>query len=460
MKALRARLSAVSQSDEGFTLIEVIVALMIFAIVAVGIGYSLTSVLVLTRDGRSREVAIGLAAESIDDARSIEDIFTIESQDPTDATDHTVRSVDGVDYYIVRVAKWVTSTNSDAQCGAAGGVTVGGSFEFKRINVTVTWNGMRPGSLPVRSDTLIAPNKRINEENKGTILVSVQLASGRGAAGLAVTATPASTNPNGAAAITVPILATDEEGCTYILKVVPGNYTITLTKLGWIDDGQNSPASKTISVAADGSTAVGFQFDQAATYKLNFGDATTALKPTNFNVSFTNTYGDKVVTNPAAGGTALHPFTVGYQAIAGDPNDAVPTNLGCESPDPANWPARAGDGALGIRSEAASAAPGATATVPIGMGMITVPNVNGSYITAVSEATGPNGDPGCAQQVKYFFGKMSTANPVIALPFGSWRIYKSSDSTLGSDMSGLLPVAPIGTVSGKVVTLDPRVVLP
>ena len=76
MKSLRTRLDD-SRNDAGLTLIEVVVALMLLGIVAVGVGYSLASILKLTQDARSREVAIGLAAEVIDDSRSIENVFDV-----------------------------------------------------------------------------------------------------------------------------------------------------------------------------------------------------------------------------------------------------------------------------------------------------------------------------------------------------------------------------------------------
>lgn len=427
---------------------------MLLGIVAAGVGYSLTSILRLTQDARSREVAVSLAAEVIDDSRSIENVFDVG------IVTYPARVVGGETYTIVRTSQWVTSNNTDAQCGAAGGASVGGSFEFKRVNVEVTWPGMR--GTPVRSDTLIAPNERINEENKGTILVSVQLASGAGAQALTVSAVPATTNPNGASAITVPILQTDAEGCTYILKVVPGNYNISVTKTGWIDAEQKTTPVRTVSVAADASATAGFQFDQASTYKLAYlGAAATAIKATNHKVSFTNTYGEWPILNPATAGTALHPFSGGYQAIAGDPDLAAGTNLGCLAPDPANWPTRVLDGAVGARTPAASAAPGATVTANVAMGTVNLTSVNGDFITAVSQknATSSIDDPGCETVTTLTFPKMTTANATIALPYGSWLIYKGSSlGALGSQLNPV-PTSLFDTLNGKIVTLDPRTVL-
>jgi len=427
---------------------------MLLGIVAAGVGYSLTSILRFTQDARSREVAIGLAAEAIDDSRSVENVFDVG------VTTYPPRVVGGATYTIVRDTQWVTSNNTDAQCGAAGGASVGGSFEFKRVNVVVTWPGMRGEA--VHSDTLIAPNERINEQNKGTILVSVQLASGAGAQGLTVSAVPAAINPNGASAITVPILQTDPEGCTYILKVVPGNYDVSVTKSGWIDADQKTAPVRTVSVAADASATAGFQFDQASTFKLAYaGAAAAAVKPTNHKVSFTNTYGEWPILNPSSTGTTLHPYSGGYAAIAGDPDLPAGANLGCLAPDPANWPTRTADGAIGARAAAAYAAPGATVTATVNMGTVAVSTTTGDFITAVSQknATSSLDDPGCETVTTLTFPKTVASTTTIALPYGSWLIYKGNASgVLGSQLNPV-PQSIFDTLNGKIITLDPRTVV-
>ncbi|MCH3110243.1 prepilin-type N-terminal cleavage/methylation domain-containing protein, partial [Listeria monocytogenes] len=50
-------------SESGVSMIEVIVAMMIFAIISVGVSYSLLSAFTITNDSRSRAVATNLAAQ-------------------------------------------------------------------------------------------------------------------------------------------------------------------------------------------------------------------------------------------------------------------------------------------------------------------------------------------------------------------------------------------------------------
>src|SRR3954451_20043030 len=79
MKALRSVLRRLPAEDSGVSLIEVLVAMMIFAIISVGVAYSLLSAFTLTGDSRSRAVATNLAAQEVDLDRSTADFFALQS---------------------------------------------------------------------------------------------------------------------------------------------------------------------------------------------------------------------------------------------------------------------------------------------------------------------------------------------------------------------------------------------
>ena len=78
------------KTHRGFTLIEVVVAMLVFAIIATGFLMTLTAGLVTTRDTRTRIVAANLASQQIDLIRS-QDVF-----DVTSSTDVAKVSVIGV----------------------------------------------------------------------------------------------------------------------------------------------------------------------------------------------------------------------------------------------------------------------------------------------------------------------------------------------------------------------------
>src|SRR5690606_2055259 len=105
----------------------------------------------------------------------------------------------------------------------------------------------------------------INDPSMGTILVSVLSGDGTGRPGVTVTAVPASP-ANGAGPLTVAPAKTDPQGCTYILKVKPGNYTVGVSTSNYVSHTQATSSSQVVGVAAGESAAVGFQYDAAATF--------------------------------------------------------------------------------------------------------------------------------------------------------------------------------------------------
>ena len=455
--------------QSGLTLIEIIVAMMIFAIVAVGIAYTLTNVLTLTRDARSRVVAANIAAEMIDKARSFENVFQVigagegDGNGVDDIPDST-KVVDGTRYYIYLDAKWVNDEDSTSQCGAAA-ATGNTALKYKRINVTVTWDGMRPGTTLVRSDTVISPNTRINEPTLGSIVIAVGDELDSPQSGIASTTTPTVQSGNTAAAVTAQGLATDADGCSYVLKVVPGTYDVKLTKTGYVDVYQaaNTSSTAVVSVVAGGTALARFTFDNGALITSTYPSG--AMIPTNLQTTFSTTFADKVMSG--ANPQRVFPFGAGYQLIAGTVND----NGACKSPDPAAWPIRS-DGAVATRPDPVTIAPGSAASVPVALGKVAVSagGLGGKYITAVIQTAGANGDPGCATPkdsasaalTAYKFGTASTNSTVIALPFGTYKLYYGNSAGLLTNALAGSPYNADGTPSGATatttVTLDPRLV--
>ena len=201
IRKLRAHLT---RDDSGMGIVEVITAFMIFAVIMIGMGMSMTSMTRLTAETTNRETAANLAAGEIDRIQSQKDAFKV-----FDKTDD--RTIDGVKYTIKTSVAWVPTSGGSGNCG-----TGGGTLQYKRVNVVVTWTGMYlPGG--VRADTILAPATRINDPATGTILVSVIDVNGEGSSSIAVSATKTS----GGTGISGTIDPTDADGCTYILKAPP-----------------------------------------------------------------------------------------------------------------------------------------------------------------------------------------------------------------------------------------------
>ncbi|GAB3121837.1 prepilin-type N-terminal cleavage/methylation domain-containing protein [Glaciibacter psychrotolerans] len=448
MKSTRARLDVTSAREAGLSLVEVIVAMMVFAILSIGVIFSLMTMLTQTVDSRAREVAANLAAQEIDSARSASDLFALLDADLAPVT------VNGQTFAVHRSTQWVSDPTQDVACGAAKG-----ALQYKRVNVTVRWSGMR-GDTPVRADTLLAPKSRISDETQGVILVSVSNELGEGVEGVTITISPS---------ITPAPSATDAQGCSYLLKVPPAAYTITVKKPGYVDNMQKVAPSTPLTIAAGASLSAKFTMDKLLPLNLAYASEFAAVGvkiPTKMSTSLlhsTDVPLDSVA--PAAAlsrSVSLYPFRDGYAAVAGNylaKNDVTP---GCLSPNPVEWPAGADETGLPIAAQAPQAivpAVGATAQVPMGVVAVARSGTE-TVVTAVSVAA-PAGtaDPGCAQlTMTYTFGAVLAATPVtLALPFGSWQLYYGATANAAKKVpQANMTVTSPSKLTAGIVTLDPR----
>jgi type II secretory pathway pseudopilin PulG len=455
------------RNDDGIGLIEVLVALMIFSIIAVGMAYSMISISRLTADSTQRETATNLAAQEIDRIQSLPNAFGV-----TDDDDNPI-VVDGVSYNVARYLSWISTTGASGSCGSGGG-----NLQYKRVNIEVTWDGQYIEEA-VRADSILAPTTRINDPSYGVILVSVLGIDGDGRSGVTVRVTPES--GGGGVAITDPIANTDADGCTYVLKVSPGKYKIEVERTGYIDTNQIAVPSYTQQVVAAGSTiTASFQYENASSFVLKFAATSNTTTP-NLPSNLETTYVGGLVNYLKSGTVSplkLHPFASGYQAVSGD-------SALCLANDPENW---TGTTTLldGVRATGVATAPGASANLPIPMGVVNVliPNDNNRrYLTAVQQVTTASaGNPGCATARNFTFSTQFAKNTTvpIALPYGTWKIYASSatgttsvstlltsgvtplDGVVKVDAAGALVKGILGNSKfvNPLLTIDPREVTP
>ncbi|MBU1589493.1 MAG: type II secretion system GspH family protein [Actinobacteria bacterium] len=453
MSALR-RLIERAKPDQGMSLIEVVVAMLVFAVIAAGVGYSTIAIVKITNDARARQVATNLATSEIDVLRGLQDPFLITNNTKTVTVGQRT-------YTVIRSVSWVEANGTDVGCGTGSGV-----MQSKRVNVTVKWDNQLNTTPDVRTDTLISPDQRINDPSLGTVRVSVLNVAGTGSQGVSVTIAPTS----GGAALSEQPAATDSDGCSFALKVAPGTYSVTINRSNSIDTSQLASPSKSVTVVAGGSVAALFQYDYAATFNLSYSTAGYLL-PSNLDTTFLSTYGAYVVSGGAKSQALLHPVPSGYAGIAGKYIAPVAGNAGCVNVDPATWPEATVNGkvlAAGVRTPNVAAAPqGSTGmSIPVGSANVTMPS--SAYLFAVSVA-GPSGaaDPGCAAAPTYNFGVVS-GTKTIALPYGSWVLYYGANANgsgkipvpsgnvglVGTVIGGV--VAIVGGSGGATITLDPR----
>jgi prepilin-type N-terminal cleavage/methylation domain-containing protein len=462
MKAFRAFLRSTHTADDGVSLIEVIVAMMIFAIISVGVAYSLLSAFSLTNDSRSRAVATNLAAQEIDLDRSAADIFALSSTPENLPKTVRVPSGTGIAYSIERDVSWVYNSGTDVDCNAS----AASSLLYKRIHVSVTWPKMI--GAPVVSDTVFAPSSKISVDTLGTILVSTKSATGAAVSGVTVSVSP---NPGSVPAVT------DVMGCSYVLKVPPGTYAVTVTKSNSVDPLQNTAPSRTVTVTAGASTSAGFTYDDAGTVGMSYPTSGSVQAPNNLVDTFVSSNGVYNTTATTPSSVKLFPSTE-YDSFPGAFVAKTDSNAGCLSPDPGHWPDTTDAQGHTLRASAPSTvrfpAKGA-ATVPrFPMGSVTVTNTAGTTsdftLVATSAASGVGGDPGCSgkPQKLTFANKLNKSKgsqQTLVLPYGSWTLAwgtSATPTTLVPSASLSAPSGATGTKIGLlgVFTLDPRVVVP
>jgi hypothetical protein len=459
-RALR-RITATIGADNGTSIVEVIAAVVIFMILSVGVMQGLVTSVRLAGDQRHRVTALSLAASEIDYVRAISDPFTVLDRE----FDETI---DGITYTIERDTSWVTGTGADVPCTGSGS----NNLQLKRVNVSVTWEGRMSASHPVNSDTVLAPTGRINDPARGTILISATRADGTGAAGVDVTVTPSG---GGAAALDAAPPDTDAEGCSYALHVVPGTYTISLSRSNWIDSEQRTTPTTSVVVTAGSTTSAPFGYDAASTFSLSYAPMTgrpaTVRFASNNETTYINTYGAYYVAGSQS--TAkLFPWSTGYTPIAGHyVSPDADGGGGCRALDPAEWTAATVSSvalAAGQQGAPVATAPAGSAAMSVPMGIVELRNVREDRWVIATSVNGSSvpGTPTCTISMRYDFANLSSSGTqttrYLALPYGTWQL---STATTQTGTRTAVPTASIspysnvvktGMVTGNTVVVDPR----
>jgi prepilin-type N-terminal cleavage/methylation domain-containing protein len=433
-KFLRARCAAVGRTesahDAGMTLIELMMAMVIFAIVAAGTVAGLTSALTTTRSDRSRIAASDLAARELEIVRNT---FESSSSGPATvaATTQVVDGnplpggtagqplvVDNTPYTVTRNIEWLPAGSGHSPCDGGAGVT----YPSLEVTVTVTWPKMS-GVQPVQSTTILTPPKNTLNSTTGFVSVKVVNAANQPTSGQTVTLT----GPGGTLTD-----VTSSDGCAVFASSSTGTYSASLSASGYVDNYGANVATKSVGLATGTLTQISFNYDLAATLNVTMQTTSGYALPTEFpSVTLANTglqpAGFKYLTPSAAATTVpgLWPFTDGYTSWAGS----------CTQSDPA--------ASGGTRSPAVIVAPGGTGSSTLTLAPITVtartavglPVIAGTVLaTPVNAATCTGNDtPTLTLGVTSATGVLATS-----LPAGAWKI-----SISGKTASPSWPTTPV-----------------
>lgn len=388
--------------DGGFSMVEVVVALVIFGVLAGTVSVTLGTVLRKTRDQQSRALAANLATRVIDRLHAIPATQLPDGPQPA----QTFTS-DGRKFSLMTTTALV-SEGASATTSACDSV---GTLSARRISVVVTWTSMG-STQPVRQDTLRRLNVAELDLTKGTITTKVVDRSGAPASNHLVTLTPGGQS-----------YTTDASGCAVFPGVAAGAYAVTLGTSGFVDPtGTAAPARSVTATAGTVTRDGGFRYDRAASLALTWtivaGDTAasypvpngvgallghSAYTATGSVRSFPSCPASPGCSTPGAGAfiAGLFPSTEGYRPWAGACSDAKTST----SPSPAVLlPAAAG-----------------AAVVPVARVTIAVDKRNNpTYVPVTITHVSDSGCPGGFTTTVPTLVNGSQGKAVVGLPGGTW----------------------------------------
>jgi prepilin-type N-terminal cleavage/methylation domain-containing protein len=437
-------------SEDGLTLVELLVAMTIFTMVALSLAYTLQNALITTRDARNRVQAANLAARELEIVRN--DFGSTTTAPITLGATSTVTNphqlpgqtagqplhVDSTDYTVVRHVQWLPGGTGTDPCDGGSAV----SYPSIGVNVKVTWNAMH-GTTPVESNTILTPPK--NTLNTPTAFVAVKIsgAAGTGIGGVPVTLT----GPSGS-----PVVTSADDGCAVFSLTTMGTYSATIGTTGYVTfDGQPGSTKSGIVVTTGTLQQVNFSYDKAASLTaVLVSDGVHALPSplpglTYFNQGLLPS-AKKSVASATASTTlgSLWPFADGYSVWAGTCQQSDPTTTGHSRPTPAVLlPGSSGSVSLSL--------------APLSIDVITtagVPLVGYSVLATPVDATG------CANPSEALGATDATGSLNSSLPGGAWNLtVKDSLGTVKTLEGGattvitpaLYPGAPETTMTVRVL---------
>lgn len=312
MSTHRRRTLRRATSDEGFGLVETVVAMLILSVVALAVLAMLGTAQRTAFGNRARVVAADLAASEMDLLRSqARDGLSALPVGPGRTSSTTVG---GVDYEVRSAIAYVSTAAPGTLCGTPAGVQ---ALNAVRVNVSVTWPAM--GQVPpVTSDTVIAPSLSDTTSTVGTVVVRTTDRDG-------------DPLPDAVVLVGARSATTTAEGCAIFTGVTAGPATLKISKPGHIGTDGTAVVTEPLSVVAGAATNVEKSLDRPATVTLT-GPAQAAGWPV---PTTAGSHKLRLANSEAPGGgptvartgatdsststvvAGLFPYSAGYAAFAG-----------------------------------------------------------------------------------------------------------------------------------------------
>jgi prepilin-type N-terminal cleavage/methylation domain-containing protein len=405
------------RDDAGMTLIELMVALVVFAIAATGLAAGFTSAAKTSGTARDRSAAANLAQREVEIVRNT---FTATESGPLDViaagsatnpnplpggTAGQDLVVDGRPYRVVRSLSWLVANSGASSCD--GGTAV--NFPKLALDVTVSWPAQREAGIdPVETHTILTPPRGVLNSTLTFVAVKVIDAAGADHPGRLVRIRKAPTG-------TITSAYTGPDGCAVFGLTTTSTHTVWLDEDGYIDVYGEQLASKSITLAPSAFQRVDFSYDAQARIKAQLvTDAGHAIPSAFKRVAlgapgFTNGYRTFDVTGAPPQITKLWPVPSGYELWAGS----------CEQSDPVPNGGSRGTPVV-VEGGDTSALIQARLT-PV---TINATRADGSPGTGVEIVAKPKSTVGChADEVRVSLGSADATGVIrTALPAGVWTV--------------------------------------
>jgi Tfp pilus assembly protein PilV len=309
-------------TEAGDTMIEVIVAALLVALVAAAAFTGFASVADSSGTERHQSVAAQLA-QTDEQRMSGLSVTQLSATAPAGSSNwalygnetHT-QTLDGTTFTITSTAKFISSSSSQQTC------TTGGTSTADEIETAseVTWGTSNDGQPPVIEHSLLNPPAG------GGLVVTVDGPAGASAPLQGATVNAVGPSPD----TTEQSLTTDANGCAVFAGLDGGTYTLTTSESGYIAPPQAAASQSlilvagttqdaTFALAQPGAVAASFDtvINNGAAQAIQFdtfslANANLATTPISFGTTGTNA---ATVTSTQT----LYPFastTTGYQYSA------------------------------------------------------------------------------------------------------------------------------------------------
>lgn len=382
---MRAR--AQLEDEQGATLVELLVALLIFAVLLLAVAASLVTQMDLHRDARERSVASTIAASELETLRGI---------DPVNVSSGLLEyshTVGNTVFEVARSAEWVSQGATGSGCETPSGT----QLAYLRLDVAVTW---RDDPTGVSATTVLTPDVGAFSPDTGHVAVTIRDRDAVPVGGQFVRLT----GPAARAGVTTPL------GCIFFDHLPEGSYDVTVDSPGYVDHQGQQLITANTSVTAGATSLISFDYDRAATLDLTTRGATGAPTAAGaLDLTLRNTALTRSIADAGAGGPIpdLFPFTSGYEAwlSVAECADADPAVHGQTRPSFSVSPATTTTGDLIAPTIRVTATDAATVPLP------------GVPVTATHAP-----DPGsCASGATLPLGTTGLDGTLeIAMPFGTW----------------------------------------